>query len=291
MVYNVATENNKIYDQLDTLTFMAGNISTEGVGSFINKISSFFASKIAYVREAVSMSANILNRVDNDINIYAQELKKSKKDMLYIVNNLSYTLLENARVMTPVGLDTDLLEACKELKDGLKIFNTDVLRCLEELDMYVSQVLNDKEFRTQTKPQKPEKDPANYATRIHSILNKCVSTKNVEDTKLIKEILPNISSLQKVYEQLMELASASHVNILKQINEYIGSIEAKVAILEKDLTTDMEISKVVLKKLVEDLESNARLVTTSVNMMYFYNQLVLCVNNIIKKFKNMKDVR
>lgn len=288
MVYNVATENNKVYDRLDTLTFMAGNISTEGLGSFISKVSSFFGSKIAYVREALGISANVLKNVDSGINVYTQELIKSKKDMLYVVNNLSFSILENARVMTPVGLDVDLLEACKELKDGIKIFNTDVMKCLEELDMYVSQVLNDKEFRTQTKPQRVDKDPSNYATRIYGILNKCVSTKKVEDTKLVKEILPNLSSLQKVYDQLVELADASHVNLLKQLNEYIASIDVKVEALEKDLTTDMEISKTVLKKLVEDLESNARLVTASVNMMYFYNQLTLCVNNMIKKFKNMK---
>lgn len=288
MSYNVASKNNDLYNSLDTLTIISASISTEGFGSFLSKVSSFFVSKIEYAREALGISSKQAKSVSNEHNAYVEDLLKNKKDMQYVVNNLSYSILENARVMAPVGIKVDLLKACKELKEGIKLINTEVFKSLDSLDDYISNVLNDADFRTQTRPQKADKNAIDYSTKLYSVLNTCVDDSKVEDTTKLKELLPNLNSLQKVYEELVDLSDLTSVDKIKEINDAVDAIYVKVEALEKELNTTFEVSKVVLKKLVEDLESNAKLVTVAINTIYLYNQTVLCVNNIIRRFRDMK---
>ena len=115
------------------------------------------------------------------------------------------------------------------------------------------------------------------------MLNKCIDTKKLEDTRLIKDLLPNISSMTKVYDTLVKSANKTSSKFLININDLIDSIYVKTQTLEKEMNEEFEISKTVLNKLATDLEYNAKLVTATMSVVYLYNQTVLCLNNLVNK--------
>lgn len=284
MSYNIAKKNNDLYDSLNSLTYLSATISTEGVSSFLEKVTSFFVSKVGYVREALGITSSEANKVSSDVNVHVKELIDLKKSMQSIISNKSYASIEKDRVMSPVGIKVDLVKLSNELKSVMKLTDSEVFECIERLDTYVSSVLNDVDFRTQTKPQSIDKEAIKYADRLHSNLNTCIDSKKIEDTRLVKELLPNLSSLDKVYDNLIDISNYTSVNKLNNINKAIENVYAKTEVLEQELGGKYEVSKVVLKKLIEDLENNAKLITVYVNTIYLYNQTVICVNTLIKKY-------
>lgn len=284
MSYNIAKKNNDLYDNLNSLTYLSTTISTEGVSSFLEKVTSFFVSKVGYVREALGITSSEANKVSSDVNVHVKELIDLKKSMQSIISNKSYASIEKDRVMSPVGIKVDLVKLSNELKSVMKLTDNEVFECIERLDTYVSSVLNDVDFRTQTKPQSIDKEAIKYADRLYSNLNTCIDSKKIEDTRLVKELLPNLSSLDKVYDNLIDISNYTSVNKLNNINKAIENVYAKTEVLEQELGGKYEVSKVVLKKLIEDLENNAKLITVYVNTIYLYNQTVICVNTLIKKY-------
>ena len=289
---DISLENNlKIYNKLGTLTLLSENIamSTEGFGSFLEKVGSMFLNKLAVVKDALGLSTKQANVVSADFNSYITDLTNNRADLLWVVNNISYIAVKDARVMAPVGLKVDLIKAVDELEDGIKLINDKMVKQLDELDTLVSSVLNDTNYRTQSKPIKVNDDVIKITDRLYGVLNKITDTKKIEDTQLVKDLIPNVSCLTKLYDEVLKYSEYTSVKVLQNINEMIDNIYIKTQALESEMSKDeYVISKTVLKKLATDLESAAKMVTVVMSVFYIYNQIILCINNMVRKFKNMR---
>lgn len=289
---NISLEENlNVYNKLGTLTLLSENIamSTEGFGSFLGKVGSMFLNKLNMVKEALGLSTKQANVVSADFNSYITDLTKNRADLLWVVNNVSYIAIKDARVMAPVGLKVDLIKAVDELEDGIKLINDKMVDALDELDTVVSSVLNDVNYRTQSKPLKVNDDVIKITDRLYGVLNKITDTKKIEDTQLVKDLIPNISCLTKLYDEVLKYSEYTSVKVLQNINEMIDNIYIKTQALESEMSKDeYVISKTVLKKLAIDLESAAKMVTVVMSVFYIYNQIILCINNMVRKFKNMR---
>lgn len=287
---NTININLEAYEKLGMLTTLSNNIvmSQEGLGTFLEKVGSLFLSKLELVKNTLGLSAKQSGQISNEYNAYIQDLIKVRPDMLWVVNNIEYMVVKQARVMAPVGIKVDLIKLADELEDGIKIIHDQVFKCLDNLDMTISSVLTDQAYRTQSKPLKIDNDAIVYGDRLYAILNKVTDTKKVEDTRLVKDLLPNISSMTKVYDSLIKSSEKTSIKVLNNINEMVDNIYVKTQTLESEMKEDYTISKTVLNKLATDLESNAKLVTVTMSTIYLYNQTVLCLLNLVKKLALMK---
>lgn len=282
---NTIKINLEAYEKLGMLTTLSNNIvmSQEGLGTFLEKVGSLFLSKLELVKNTLGLSAKQSGQISNEYNAYIQDLIKVRPDMLWVVNNIEYMVVKQARVMAPVGIKVDLIKLADELEDAIKIIHDQVFKCLDNLDMTISSVLTDQAYRTQSKPLKIDNDAIVYGDRLYAILNKVTDTKKVEDTRLVKDLLPNISSMTKVYDSLIKSSEKTSIKVLNNINEMVDNIYVKTQTLESEMKEDYTISKTVLNKLATDLESNAKLVTVTMSTIYLYNQTVLCLLNLVKK--------
>lgn len=287
---NTIKINLEAYEKLGMLTTLSNNIvmSQEGLGTFLEKVGSLFLSKLELVKNTLGLSAKQSGQISNEYNAYIQDLIKVRPDMLWVVNNIEYMVVKQARVMAPVGIKVDLIKLADELEDAIKIIHDQVFKCLDNLDMTISSVLTDQAYRTQSKPLKIDNDAIVYGDRLYAILNKVTDTKKVEDTRLVKDLLPNISSMTKVYDSLIKSSEKTSIKVLNNINEMVDNIYVKTQTLESEMKEDYTISKTVLNKLATDLESNAKLVTVTMSTIYLYNQTVLCLLNLVKKLALMK---
>lgn len=287
---NTIKINLEAYEKLGMLTTLSNNIvmSQEGLGTFLEKVGSLFLSKLELVKNTLGLSAKQSGQISNEYNAYIQDLIKVRPDMVWVVNNIEYMVVKQARVMAPVGIKVDLIKLADELEDAIKIIHDQVFKCLDNLDMTISSVLTDQAYRTQSKPLKIDNDAIVYGDRLYAILNKVTDTKKVEDTRLVKDLLPNISSMTKVYDSLIKSSEKTSIKVLNNINEMVDNIYVKTQTLESEMKEDYIISKTVLNKLATDLESNAKLVTVTMSTIYLYNQTVLCLINLVKKLALMK---
>lgn len=282
---NMITKNMTTYDNLYMLSQLSNNLvlSQEGFGSFIEKVGSFFVTKVGQVREALGLSASQSNKLVDEYNAYLKDLDKNKQNLIWVVNNVEYMTAKQLRVMAPAGIKVDLVKLSSLLEEALEDIQDKVFKSLDELDITISSVLSDESYRLQSKPLKPNKDAITYSDKLYDMLNKCIDTKKLEDTRLIKDLLPNISSMTKVYDTLVKSANKTSSKFLININDLIDSIYVKTQTLEKEMNEEFEISKTVLNKLATDLEYNAKLVTATMSVVYLYNQTVLCLNNLVNK--------
>lgn len=286
---NASMLNNEIYNQLGHLAVLSPSITTEGFGSFVDRISDFITNKFDFIKDALGISSTTVRKTLSNDNIYIKEMIANHSGLLKVLNNLSYSTIETARVMSPVGIQTNLLDLSKDLKESIALIDDKLFDSLDRLDVLVSNVLRDENYRLQTKPLKIDSDAIAYADRLYAILNKHISPKLIEDTRLVKEILPNLSCLKDIYDNLLSLSELTSINRLNEINKLIENVYSKVEVMLMEIKHNkFELSKSVLNKLAVDLENNAKLVTVSINTIYLYNQCVLSMNNMIKKFKNVK---
>lgn len=286
---NASMLNNEIYNQLGHLAVLSPSITTEGFGSFVDRISDFITNKFDFIKDALGISSTTVRKTLSNDNIYIKEMIANHSGLLKVLNNLSYSTIETARVMSPVGIQTNLLDLSKDLKESIALIDDKLFDSLDRLDVLVSNVLRDENYRLQTKPLKIDNDAIAYADRLYAILNKHISPKLIEDTRLVKEILPNLSCLKDIYDNLLSLSELTSINRLNEVNKLIENVYSKVEVMLMEIKHNkFELSKSVLNKLAVDLENNAKLVTVSINTIYLYNQCVLSMNNMIKKFKNVK---
>lgn len=282
--------NLETYESLGSLSFLSENIalSTEGFGTFLEKVGTLFREKLSVVTNALGVSNSQSSKMGNTSSAYIEDLEKNKKNLIWVVNNIDYIVAKQARVMAPVGLKVDLIKAASELEDVIHDLQAKVHASLDDLDVTISSVLNYADYRTQSKPLKPNKDAIVYSEKFYSVLNRIVDTKKMEDTKLIKDLIPNISSLTKVYDIVIKCKNSVSEACLTELNELIDNVYVKTQTLEKELEGDYTISKTVLNKLATDLENNAKLITVTMSVIYLFNQIVLCLNNLINKLINLK---
>lgn len=286
----------KEHSELKTLkpemTKLGNMLSTEDFGVFIKNISGFFTNKIDVISNIFSTNGSRTNKtLDKEYNVFVKDLMEYKNVVPKIVNNVKYMNVEKITVPSVVGLKNNLPNTTPILVNAIKEINNNLLNLIDLTDTEISKILADKDYRTSTRIVRL--DGVYY--QFKNILTKCIEDlmdpKLLVDTKPLNAVLPNMSSLNQVYNDIVSITTSNTFKSLKELESNINQLAERTNYLYDYIKNDkegkLEISKVVINRLSELLELSADSITDSVTILHIHNQVTSMTTStidILKKY-------
>jgi hypothetical protein len=110
-----------------------------------------------------------------------------------------------------------------------------------------------------------------------------VDSQGVIDRKKLKDIIPNISSIETIYNDIIKLSEHVPASIFKDLDERVNRITDKTSDLAEYLASNKQdrITKESINNLANYLEDTAKFVSYSISTFYIYHQVVNIINTII----------
>lgn len=285
---NIGQENTALLQEVPDLTVRATMLSTEENDTVIKQFANFFVNKIDAIAGVFSKNkTRVPGVLDKEYNQFVKDLVAVKKDIEPIISTVKFSHVETMAIPVMLGLRGDLIHTVEQLKTGMDIVNKSLLTSLSETDKVVAKVLSDNNYRTATRPTNND-NHADYESysKLSDILTELIDSNGVKDTKKLKELLPNVSSIETLYNTLLDIANTNTLKNMKEIESAIKIISERTNVLFEDMGSDMstvEMSKPIAYHLANRLEVTAKLVTTSISIMHVYNQTVLTLIYIINR--------
>lgn len=271
---NVLQQYNKNVEKIIGLEMMAINISNEGLGSFVKNIAIFFLDKINRIMDLIKVD-RIRIRGYEDYNAFVSELYDVRKkiDAISKLPGEKYSVVKNIMIPNVVGSKVFLFEIADEARDAMKLIEEHTEPILNQLDLFVSKVLTDKNVRTSSRPLEPQPKIKEINDKLEKVMQKILNPKNVLDQTKFDKVYPHWKSFKETYDILINTSRYGAIENYQVILNLIENISVKVKELTKLAEEkQFEISKHVIKKLGTDLENGAKYITAMSAVIHMYNQ-------------------
>lgn len=284
----------KEHSELKTLkpemTKIGNMLSTEDFGVFIKNISGFFTNKINIISSIFTSNGNRTPRsLDKEYNVFVKDLMDYKNVVPKIVSNVKYMNVEKVIVPSVVGLRNNLPNSTPILVEAIKSINDNLEKLIDVTDTEISKILTDKEYRTSTRIVRIDSDFYGFSSTLNKCIEGLMDPKLLVDTKPLNAVLPNMSSLNQVYTDIVNISTNNTFKHLKELEKQINNLADRTNILYDYIKNDkegkLEVSKVVINRLSELLELSADCITDSVTILHMYNQVTGMTTSTIEILK------
>lgn len=215
-----------------------------------------------------------------------KDLESVKRDVNNIVHNNTYSDLENKEIVGIAGLK-NLPLAAEELAKLVELVNKTTYDSLVIIHELLSRFIADKDYRKSflAGVNGISNIKRNTIEDIENSLLKFVDLNMIQDTLKLKEVLPNLSSLIKVHENLVDAANKTDIVQLRDIELIITKIEDKVMIIAELAKDDTEITKTSMSQVSEGLYIMGNLVKQHGIVYYVTAEVSKVLLNIVKTLK------
>ena len=291
--YNIANDLTVSLGNIPNLEYRAMVISNEGISDILNNIPSMFTSRIEAISNIFTTAFIKLGSKDiEDLTLQSSNLFKLNPDVIKIINNVEYGNVKDLKIPGIIGLKVDLLNLTSSIKPVIESININLISMLDQTDTVVSRMISDPDYR---KSFSPKNTYTNYlkSLDISDDFIKSVIDSNVRtDITTIGAMLPNISSLSTVFDNLQYNNKSFNNKLFKEMRDKTVKLADKTNVLYK-LFTSQDIDSLTRESLLElaaVLEYTAQYVTISTSVFYLLNQTNDVTSAMIKilKEKGMK---
>lgn len=256
----------------------------------LSSIKNFFSGILDNL-DNLKEKLHIFNTVYRDKNINEfREIKKLKGKVDNIISKKKYENVMNIKIAGLAGLKS-LPTAANELPDLLDSVNENTLKGLEAVEDILAEFIADTDFRK------------SYAFKYSSMLGKLRENAMVIDSKIssfvdlsiiadsmpIKEIIPNLQTLNLVYDKLYSAGEKTNTAQLSEINKKVFSISEKVDIIESIISTNPDsFSKTSVNGLADLLSEYSRQLKTHSLIYYLTAEVLKIYINIVDVVEDSK---
>lgn len=285
---NILKEHSDLMIKSYGLTTYSTNISNEGIGSFIGKMSDFVINKFIGLGSLFSSNKDKLDNIkfEHSNNAFLNELIKIKISDIKEITNINYDIVRNTIVPTIVGLKVDFIKSTNVVTDNIKLIETNLESYLNETDRTISMILSDRDYRLSTIPNKPNDKYKKLNKDLDKNLISCFDNRKVHDTVKFSQLFSNMKSLEICYNLLVDNGKFVNLKNMELIKSSSTNIKMKIdSICEAMKERDFEISKSVFSKLTEDIELGAQLITNAASYIHWYDQSVMVLRVILEELK------
>lgn len=283
---DIINTTEKLLFRVDGMGFVGRSVSNEGIIDTIKSLVGTFSTQLTTVKNVFTANkerAKSLKLDKRDMNVFTRELIKLRPHVQDIIQTFEYSDIMEYKIPTLAKLDKNFLDASKDLSNIYKNMDVKLEHYLNNLDTTVSNIVGDEGFRTSSRPVKPDLEAKEYSVELRDKLAKLLKSKKMDDMDKVKNVYPNMKSILDTFDILVSLSNSTSINNIESLKNYCDDIESKLNILLMDIKdNNIEISKHILIKLSEDLESVANIITLVVSFIEVYSRLVLIVKKHIE---------
>lgn len=244
------------------------SLATEDFASFISKVGDFFKSKLNSIKEIFSITANekqAVGAISNSITNLNSEMKRTFKlsEDVSKKGGSFFSSVDSIIVPTIPGINVDFLTLTKELSSKTDLIINNVKPLLSEIDTYLSKLNNDEDFRTSITPGTIDKKVKEISDSLNVSLTKMIDTKKIDDKTELKNILPNLSSIKDISNNLQNSLITKDLKLLGNIYDLNNNIANKLDNLINLLNKNpkLYISKIRLDEMLNVLKYSSQMIT------------------------------
>ena len=270
------------------LLMRTNTVDTESLNDVVNKFKNGSGKIKDYFERILtgatgywkSISNNISDIHEESVVGFDKDLKRVNKEISNVVGKAKYSDVEHLMIPVMLGMDTDLKSAFEKVNGHIGLIEDVVFTRLSELDILLSNLMSDSDFRKSFMPDKKAYVATSKLNKeIEQTIISVVNPKKNNDRLPVKDLIGNIQSLVSL-QKLSVTTSAYYDDIkhLEDLDTKSKAISLKVdAIYEylndKDTTT-FTLTKNVITALAGNLEETAKLVNGVSALISLSNHLV-----------------
>ena len=282
---------------------------------FINKISQTFRNEVNKLISMFSFNKNtiekeskykivqvnrkeLLSDIDSiknkELNVYSKMLLPYKEEVQKIVLTGNLTLVNNTKIVVPMGMNVRMLDAIDEVSKGIELCNQHLMPVLSELNLFISTLLSDPKSRgtvSKIDSRKGKDSVDNINNKLNEILNNVINVNSTEQHKKFKQLYPIIVEFGKSYNNYLNLTNIVNVDYLSKVLTLTDQISYKIEELIQQLQSDNENVKVssnTIKTLLSDTGKAADFVTYATSVFLLSDYLGQTILDTINKTKDIK---
>lgn len=287
MKMNIAKEYVNSLEEIQYLSTRADILSNESISDIVSKISKYFANSFNGIINSFITSNNKLNSVSKrDLSVQAKDILDLTNDIKYIVKNVKMKDVASKEIGAILGLNMNLYDLSNELKIRSTNINSKLLVALDELDTIVSKLLVDNDYRIQRKPINVSVDIVTDHNYNDELIAKAINPSSVDDLIRVDKLLPNISSLPIIQDNLIKSNNEFTYKFIKNISSIISTLVKKMNMLYDRMDSeDIVVSKTMLKTLAYTVDDTAKYVTSSTHIFYLLQQTNTTLLNTVRGIK------
>lgn len=293
------------------------NLSNESVLDFMK-------SATVYIGELFGKGADLFEQLTAPVSYFfggdtnkkvthsgiVAKLLALKPDMRKVIEKVDYDHVESLNIPIIPGMSSLLLEFTVAIDKAFELLGDNVEYSLNSLEDRINKILGSEMYRTATNGE-----PGSNVSQLKSIIKECqtelgrvVSKRSVNDSAKLRELIPNLTTIELVFNNLMDMSHNYNIDIARRLEKQIANITEKLRVLEVTArgvnTTGSSkydhyipdhkqfiMSKKVSEQLGNAIAVNADLVALSASVMHMYNNACITTMNLISRSLNPKDAK
>lgn len=250
-------------------------------GVFLHSLGSFFINKLKELKtfltgEMTSFNAKEDPYIDDLLAVYNKNKKK--------LASLEFMSIANTTIPWSEVLCKNLYDTSLSLKELYNEMNKVAINNLDSTETLLTKAVGQKDFiRTTTPIIIDSKAAIDSLAKCDSIFNKIIDPNFKKDKILLKEAIPNLSSIDNIIENLKSIKEMGFYEKHSLIEKMIKNIKEKTDNLElmlKQLKPN-EISKPIIATIANELETTARVISCLGTVLALTSQSTRALQSII----------
>lgn len=266
--------SNEILKDLEDLQERSELLATEDFKSFITDVKSYFTNKI---NTAFSVFNTLFFKSKDMVlqkgkqNVHVKELISIKPIVNKIINSKEFSEVEIIKTATIPGINVNLLELTNTYLRSVVLINGNLKNDIELLNRKINLILTDRDYRTSVSPIRDIITDTNV--KLKRDLEYTFNTKNFKDTDKVGNLIPNLSSINIIIDNIIEACNGYTKEYLEAIMSETEKLTYKTNTLFEYLrdNPNTEISKNVLKDISYSIKAVAEEITYSISIIHTIN--------------------
>ena len=282
---DVDSADRQLVKRVNVLSMEDGGLLGAGIDVFLNSlkdISNFFNDVGDDIVEKLKKSPDYIT---------VKEFKKLELEIKRYAPHADLIKADELEFPVTVGQSVNFVDMNKYLIDNLKIIDNDVLPAIKELDITLSKILTDADYRKSFRPKaKLTKKAEELNKTIIENTREVIAAEKPMDRMLGQQYLSPAHIIIKSNTELIECLSDLNEKDFIKFKSIVDNIPTKVDYLIKSMKNneDFVISKNTLTDLSYLLEVNAKLITNAMSVLILLRHQADSMDLMSDVFKNIK---
>lgn len=286
-IKDVATSSLQVTTLANEIREINSIVSTEGV--FVDKINTFVISRLKKMAIIIDTIATSFS----NITMYGASAAHSvdlmgKPYVEKIVAGKRYSDVYKRKVAVPIGLKCTLPNAVAIVGKNIKILDGSAEPAIRELSDLMSELMFDSESRVSFKKRGLGIFTDKLLKQLRDDLAAILDPADYSDIRFIEEVIPNLSCLVTIQDNLQVALSKIPVKTMRDIDSQTKIMREKIEIFAEHVdekSGNIKMSKQALEDLITTIETLANGISLSMSFYALTMQLGTTFNGVMSAIR------
>lgn len=269
----ITETRNSIFDTIENNKDNLSKLSSESASpSFILNIKSYFSNGLLAVTNSINNLFKTYTVTDKYFRDNVNSLN-SKNKIISTISTMKFSEIENLETFVVIGMKLDYLSTVKELKLFIP-FIKNLKADIDKTSTFIENMINNHNDIRMSNIRHVDNDNLYYVSnKTNAIIEEIIDGKVVNESRQIKNIMPNIMSFKIVKDEFLHINSELEKSDIENIKKSIDRLITVTNLWLKICNDNNEMySKFSIEQLQVSIELISKIVTNFGTFLVLSNQ-------------------